>query len=203
MADIATAVPDLVLASASPRRAELLTRLGVQPEVRPTHIDETPQPGETPTRLVARLATGKACAAARGGADEVVLAADTIVALDGRMLGKPRHRADAARMLALLSGRTHEVISGVAVVRGETTLVESVTTLVTFRRLHAPEIDWYVATGEPVDKAGSYGLQGAAAAFVSHLDGSDTNVIGLPLETAVLLLRRVGLDLLAGRQPEA
>jgi len=190
------APPHLVLASASPRRAELLARLGVSPELRPTHIDETPHPDEVPTRLVTRLAAAKARAAARVGSDEVVLAADTIVVLDGTMLGKPRHRAEASLMLSALSGRTHEVISGVAVVRGDTELVEQVTTRVTFRRLRASEIAWYLETGEPADKAGAYGLQGAGAALVSHLDGSDTNVIGLPLETTVLLLRRVGLDLL-------
>ncbi len=196
MAENAAGPPHLVLASASPRRAELLARLGVRPELRPTHIDETPHRGEEPSQLVTRLAAAKARAARLLGADEVVLAADTIVALDGEMLGKPRDRAGAAQMLSALSGRTHEVITGIAVVRGGTELVERVTTRVTFRRLHAREIAWYLASGEPADKAGAYGLQGAGAALVSHLDGSDTNVIGLPLGTTVLLLRRVGLDLL-------
>jgi septum formation protein len=193
--------PHLVLASASPRRAELLARLGVSPERRPTDIDETPQQGEGPERLVARLASAKARAASRPGTDEVVLAADTIVALDGTVLGKPRDRGEASRMLSALSGRTHEVTSGIAVLRGDTRLIERVTTRVTFRRLDASEIAWYVATGEPADKAGAYGLQGAGAVLVSHLDGSDTNVIGLPLAATVALLRRVGLDLLAGRPP--
>ncbi len=198
MAEDAAAPPHLVLASASPRRAELLARLGVSPELRPTHIDETPQPGEGPEHLVGRLASAKARAAVRAGVDEVVLAADTIVALDGTVLGKPRDDGEATQMLSALSGRTHEVTSGVAVVRGGSALIERVTTRVTFRRLHASEIAWYLATGEPSDKAGAYGLQGAGAALVSHLDGSDTNVIGLPLDTVVLLLRRVGLDLLRG-----
>ncbi|MEX2550178.1 MAG: Maf family protein [Nitriliruptoraceae bacterium] len=199
MAEVITGGSHLVLASSSPRRAELLARLGVSPELRPTHIDETPQPGEGPAHLVERLAAAKAHAASTGDDDEVVLAADTVVVLGGEVLGKPRDREDAGRMLSTLSGRTHEVTSGIAVLRGRTRLIERVTTRVTFRRLEEAEIAWYVETGEPADKAGAYGLQGAGAVLVSHLDGSDTNVIGLALDVTVALLRQVGLDLLASR----
>ncbi|MEX0835837.1 MAG: Maf family protein, partial [Nitriliruptor sp.] len=150
--------------------------------------------------LVVRLASAKAAAAAaRGdGHDEVVLAADTEVIAEGRVLGKPRDRADAASMLRTLSGRTHEVVTGVAVVRGPVSAVTRVTTAVTFRPLSDAEVAWYIATGEPDDKAGAYGLQGAGAVLVERVDGSDTNVIGLPLAETVALLRDVGLDLLPG-----
>lgn len=192
--------PALVLASASPRRAELLARLGVTPLRRPVDIDETPRAGEKGPDLVVRLASAKAAAAAaRGdGHDEVVLAADTEVIAEGRVLGKPRDRADAASMLRTLSGRTHEVVTGVAVVRGPVSAVTRVTTAVTFRPLSDAEVAWYIATGEPDDKAGAYGLQGAGAVLVERVDGSDTNVIGLPLAETVALLRDVGLDLLPG-----
>lgn len=190
------AAPPLVLASGSPRRAELLARLGVRPEIRPADVDETPRAGETADALVARLAGAKAVAgaAAGDGRDEVVLAADTVVVLDGRALGKPRDRDDAAATLRALSGRTHQVTTGVAVVRGPVSAATRVTTAVTFRPLSEHEIAWYVATEEPDDKAGSYGLQGAGAALVARVEGSDTNVIGLPLAETVGLLREVGID---------
>ena len=196
-----TAMPRLVLASGSPRRAELLARLGVHPEIRPTDVDETPRPGESGADLVVRLAGTKAAAGAAAGADapdgeEVVIAADTVVVLDGRVLGKPRDRDEARTMLTELAGRTHEVTTGVAVTRGPIGAATRVTTRVTFRPLTAGEVDWYLATGEPDDKAGAYGLQGAGAALVSAVDGSDTNVIGLPLAETIALLRDVGVDLL-------
>lgn len=201
--------PRLVLASASPRRAALLARLDVHPEIRPVGIDETPRPGETASSLVQRLAAAKAeaaSAAAGGDADhgdeEVVLAADTVVAHASHVLGKPADRADAAAMLAALSGSTHEVVTGLAVRRGALTRQHRVVTAVTFRALSDAEITWYLDTSEPDDKAGGYGLQGAGAVLVERIDGSDTNVIGLPLAETVALLREVGLDLLApGRTP--
>jgi septum formation protein len=187
----------LVLASASPRRRELLARLGLDPLIRPADIDETPRPGEDPHDLVVRLASVKAATSlARGHAEDVVLAADTEVVLDGQVLGKPRDRDDAARMLRRLAGRSHEVVTGVAVRRGGTARATRVTTEVRFRPVSDAEIGWYVATGEPDGKAGAYGLQGAGAALVERIDGSDTNVIGLPLAETVTLLRQVGLDLL-------
>jgi septum formation protein len=185
----------LVLASASPRRRELLARLGLDPLIRPADIDETPHPGEDPHDLVVRLASAKAATSlARGDAEDVVLAADTEVVLDGQVLGKPRDRDDAARMLRRLGGRSHEVVTGVAVRRGGTARATRVTTVVRFRSLSDAEITWYVATGEPAGKAGAYGLQGAGAALVERIDGSDTNVIGLPLAETVTLLRQVGMD---------
>jgi septum formation protein len=186
----------------------LLARLGLAPEVRPADVDETPNDGETPEELVLRLARAKATAVAvsttsehRGdaGLDEVVLAADTVVTLDGRVLGKPRDRNDAEAMIRELSGRTHQVVTGVAVVRGAQQLADIVTTAVTFRRLTDDEVAWYLDTGESADKAGGYGLQGAAAVLVERIDGSDTNVIGLPLAETVALLRRAGMDVLTTR----
>jgi septum formation protein len=191
--------PTLVLASGSPRRAELLARLGLAPVVRPSDVDETPRPGERADALVARLAAAKAVASAAlgDGSDEVVLAADTEVTLDGEVLGKPRDRDDAGRMLRQLAGRTHEVLTGIAVVRGPVSAVTRVSTDVTFRDLTDAEVAWYLATGEPDDKAGAYGLQGAGAVLISRIDGSDTNVIGLPLAESVELLRDIGFDALA------
>ncbi len=213
--------PRLVLASASPRRRELLARLGLHPAIRPADVDESVHPGESAADLVVRLALTKAVASAAAGRhdrghalpthdvsgpparepehphdDEVVLAADTEVVLAGQVLGKPRDDAEAVAMLDALSGRTHEVITGLAVVRGDTHRTGRVTTSVTFRTLSADEIAWYVATGEPDGKAGAYALQGAGAVLVQRLEGSDTNVIGLPLAETVALLRRVGLDVL-------
>jgi len=186
----------LVLASGSPRRADLLARLGLDPEIRPAAVDETPLAGEPPLELVVRLADAKARAVRHPTADEVVLAADTIVVLDDQALGKPRDDAEAAAMLRRLSGRTHEVLTALAVHRGPRHHRTTVTTQVRFRALTDTEVAWYLATGEPRDKAGAYALQGAGAALVDHLDGSDTNVIGLPLATTVQLLRRAGLDVL-------
>jgi septum formation protein len=197
---VATATARLVLASGSPRRAELLARLGVTPELRPVDVDETPREGEGAGDLVTRLAATKVAAGLRRGRGdgEVVLAADTVVVLDERVLGKPRDRDDAAAMLTTLSGRTHQVVTGVAVQRGPIGAATRVATHVTFRELSPTEVAWYLATGEPDDKAGAYGLQGAGAALVARVEGSDTNVIGLPLAETVALLRDVGVDLLAG-----
>lgn len=143
--------------------------------------------------MVRRLATAKAGAVAARD-DEVVLAADTAVVLDGRALGKPADRDDAAAMLRVLSGRRHQVLTAVAVQRGPERHRTLVTTGVHVRSLSETEVAWYLATGEPDDKAGAYALQGAGAALIARIDGSDTNVIGLPLTETVELLRRVGLD---------
>ena len=201
----------LVLASGSPRRRELLERIGLTPVVRPADLDESPLPGERAEALVLRLALAKAASAAAAnataasataavsaravaGSDEVVLAADTEVVLDGRALGKPADDAEAATMLTALAGRTHEVMTGLAVQRGELVVTERVVTTVTFRPLRHREIAWYLATGEARGKAGAYALQGAGAVLVERIEGSDTNVIGLPLPATVALLRQVGLD---------
>lgn len=181
----------VVLASRSPRRVELLSQLGVTPDVIPADIDETPRAGESPVDMVRRLAAAKATAVAErtGGAD-TVLAADTTVDLDGMSLGQPVDDVDALRMLRRLSGRTHRVHTAVAVlVPGATTpSVEVVTSLVTFQPLNDHVVDWYVSTGEPQGKAGAYAVQGLGATLVASVRGSWSNVVGLPLtETARLL----------------
>jgi septum formation protein len=177
----------VVLASSSPRRRELLASVGLAAEIRPADIDESPHQGEHPVDYVRRLAAVKAAAVERRDG-EIVLAADTTVEIDGTILGKPLDDADAARMLRLLSGRTHLVHSGVSVVSacGATTI--DVSTSVTFVELDDAVIAWYVGTGEPRDKAGAYAIQGAGAAVVERVDGSVTNVIGLPLAQTLTLL---------------
>jgi septum formation protein len=217
VADRTGPTPRLVLASASPRRLALLARLGLEPVVRPTDVDETPHDDEPPADLAAAKAAAAATSAEVAGVpaadgettgdgagaalDEVVLAADTEVVVGGRVLGKPADRDVAEAMLRSLSGRTHEVMTGIAVRRGDSARIAQVTTAVTFRTLTDAEIAWYLATGEPVDKAGAYALQGAGAVLVARIEGSDTNVIGLPLAETVALLRDVGLDVLRRADP--
>lgn len=192
-----SAPPRLVLASGSPRRRELLARLGVEFEVRPTETDEQPLPGEEPAALARRLALAKARAAARPG--EAALGADTDVALDGEIFGKPRDAAEARAMLRRLSGRTHQVWSGVAVVVPATDgapareAVEVVRSDVRFRDLSDDEIAAYAASGEPLDRAGAYAIQGGAAPFVAELAGELDNVVGLPLAATARLLARFDL----------
>ncbi len=181
--------PALVLASTSPRRLELLARIGVTPaRIAAPEIDETPRQGELPRAYVARLAEGKALAVERA-AEEVVLAGDTTVAVGRRILEKPADEADLRRMLGLLSGRRHHVWSGVCVVGPDgKPRVRTVDTIVAFKALSAAEIDWYVQSGEGMGKAGGYAIQGRAESFVRFLSGSHSNVVGLPLfETRSLL----------------
>lgn len=187
-------LPRLVLASSSPRRRELLAELGLPFEVRPSDADETPRPGEGPEALVLRLARAKAARVARPG--ELVLGADTVVAIDGEILGKPIDGADATRMLRALSGRPHEVWTGVALHRTTGTTASEPTalayarrTLVTFRELSESELTAYVASGEPRDRAGAYAIQGGAAGFVERMEGDWDNVVGLPLAAVRDLLR--------------
>ncbi len=192
----------LVLASASPRRRRLLTGLGLDFEVRPVEADESPLPGEGPREMVVRLARLKAATAADpGGAGELILAADTVVVLDGELLGKPADPDDAARMLGRLAGRVHQVLTGVAVLdpglREEAYGVE--TSEVRIARLSPAEIDWYVATGEPLDKAGAYAIQGLGALFVETVAGNYTNVVGLPLPLTRRLFAELESDLLTFR----
>ncbi len=179
-------MPDraLILASASPRRAELLGMLGLAFTVRPADIDETPRPGESPAEVALRLARDKALALAPPAGPALLVAADTLVVIDGRVLGKPKDDAEARSFVALLAGRTHEVITAVAVraCPEETIETGAVTARVTFAPLTPGAVDWYVATGEGRDKAGAYALQGKGALFIDRIDGSYTNVIGLPLE---------------------
>jgi septum formation protein len=185
-----TVLPHFVLASASPRRLQLLAQIGLSPDlVDPADIDETPLAGETARILVQRLARSKAAAAAARHPDAFVLAADTVVAVGRRLLGKPADEAEAGRMLALLSGRAHRVLTAVAVVapggRSGARLSE---TRLHLKRLTAAETTAYLASGEWSGKAGAYGIQGRAGAFVIDLNGSYTGVVGLPLyETRALL----------------
>ncbi len=183
-------MPQLVLASTSPRRRELLAQLGVTFEVLAVAVDERPLPAEPAADHVCRLALAKARAgAAQVGSQACVLGADTVVVLDGEILGKPADRDDAAAMLRRLSGRTHAVLSAVARVQAGAHLVRLSESQVTFRTLSAAEIVAYCDTGEPLDKAGAYAIQGRAAAFIRHLEGSYSGVMGLPLfETAELLV---------------
>jgi septum formation protein len=183
-----------VLASASPRRRELLGQLGLRFTVAAADIDETPHPAEAPEAYVLRLAREKARAVAGRFPGAWVLAADTTVVLGPELLGKPRDEAEARAMLARLSGRTHEVHTGVALAgRAEEALV--VRTRVTFRTLSAGEIAWYAGTGEPLDKAGAYAVQGKGGFLVAAVEGSPTNVIGLPLGETLALLERAGVPL--------
>lgn len=180
----------LYLASASPRRRELLAQIGVSFTTHVVPIDETAQPGEAPAAYVERLAWAKAQAALDTLNDRgaVVLGSDTAVVLDGRILGKPVDREDALATLAALSGREHQVLTAVALVSEARVEVRVVTSTVRFKPLDRTQIEAYWATGEPLDKAGSYGIQGLAAVFVSQMQGSYSAVVGLPLcETAELL----------------
>lgn len=185
----------VVLASASPRRRELLGRLGIDPDIRPADVDETPRPGETPAELVARLASAKAETVSRERG-EVVVAADTVVVVDGEILGKPTDGAEAVAMLQRLSGRAHEVVSGVHVIADARAASAVEVTTVTMRAMGSAEIEAYVGSGEPADKAGAYAVQGAGGVFVTRLEGSDTNVIGLPLATLARLFDEAGVTLL-------
>lgn len=186
---------ELVLASGSPRRRELLAQLGFEFEVRPADIDETPRAGESPVDYVRRLSFEKATAVV--GSDEIVIAADTTIDVEGSIFEKPLGHGDAERMLRALSGQTHHCHTGVTVIDAGcgSELAETivVTTAVSFVELTDTTIGWYLATGEADGKAGAYAIQGAAGAFVSAVTGSVTNVIGLPLaETLALLSRAVG-----------
>jgi septum formation protein len=182
--------PTVTLASASPRRQALLQAAGVPLAVHPAHIDETPAAGEAPRDLVIRLARAKA-AAVQGA---LVLAADTEVVLDGAVLGKPRDAAQARAMLAGLAGRAHDVLTGYCVRGRGGERAAVVATRVVFRALTPEEIAAYVATGEPLDKAGAYGIQGAGGFLVDRLEGSYTNVVGLPLAEVLQALDEVSQE---------
>lgn len=187
--------PLIVLASASPRRHELLSQLGVQFTVAHPDIDETPWTGEAPVAYVRRLAVEKAHAV-EAVAGSLVIAADTTVDLGGDVLGKPEDDDEARSMLRRLSGRTHRVHTGLALRRGDRTVAETVTSLVTFSPLTDEMIEWYVASGEPEGKAGAYAIQGAGGVFVERVRGSVSNIIGLPLHTLLRLSRDLDVPLL-------
>ena len=183
----------LVLASASPRRRELLTQAGFTFEIHPAHIPEDPHPNEDPIAYVTRLARQKAEAIfsqlSPTDPDLTVLGADTTVTLDSHILGKPESEEDAARMLRLLSGRTHRVITGVAIVSATQTQVAAEVTAVQFLTLSEKEIRDYIATGEPNDKAGAYAIQGHAARWIPRIEGCYFNVVGLPISLVATLLQ--------------
>jgi len=200
---------DLILASASPRRAELLTAAGIPFEIRPAHIDEAARPGEDPRTYASRVAVDKASAVAGSSPGRPVLAADTVVVIDGLILGKPADADDAKRMLRLLSGRTHEVMTAVVLLvndpggdvregprkspPGSLSYTAVEVTAVEFVLLSRAEIDWYVATGEPADKAGAYAIQGLASRFVTRIEGSYSNVVGLPVSLVYAMCARAGI----------
>jgi septum formation protein len=170
----------LVLASQSPRRAEILRNAGIPFVARPAAVDETPRNGEAPLDYVTRLAEEKAVAIS-AAADDIVLGADTTVVIDGKTLGKPADEADARRMLSLLAGRRHEVITGICFVRGAERISDSAVTEVWFAAMSEAEIAEYAASGEPLDKAGAYAIQGLASRYIDKINGCYFNVVGLPV----------------------
>ena len=186
--------PRVVLASSSPRRRELLTLIGVTHTVSPADIDETPFAGELPRPHAERLARGKAIVVAQREPNAVIIAADTIVVVDGDILGKPRDEAEAAAMLRRLSARQHLVLTAVAVARDGVVVSDVEAVDVTFRALSEPDIARYIATREPMDKAGAYGIQGFGATIVTRIDGDYFAVMGLALGLMVRLMARVGVD---------
>ncbi|MFT7338858.1 MAG: septum formation protein [Marinobacter maritimus] len=182
----------IILASASPRRSELLEQIGVRFTIQPADIDETPRIAEMPGDYVERLAREKALAVACSFADTQVLGSDTSVVLDGEILGKPSDHREARAMLGRLSGSTHQVMTAIALAQNGVCTSCLVTTEVTFRTLQSEEIAAYVATEEPMDKAGSYGIQGLGGIFVKELKGSYSAVVGLPLQETAALLADAG-----------
>jgi len=190
--------PRVILASASPRRRELLSLIGLDHEVRPADVDETLAAGEAPRAYADRLARAKALAAA--SPDVVAIGCDTIVVVDGEVLGKPRDVADATRMLRSLSGRSHLVMTAVAAAHDGRIVSDVVQVGVTFRSLRADEIADYIATGEPMDKAGAYGIQGYGATIVDRVDGDYFAVMGLPLNRLVRLLESIGFEYRFGQR---
>ena len=183
-----------ILASSSPRRRELLTSIGLDFEVIPSHVPEVHQVGEAPEEYVARLSRDKAAAIAGAHPDRWVIAADTTVLLGDVLLEKPADAADAIRMLATIQGRTHIVYTGVTLQNGESSETRVAESEVRMLPLSPRDIEWYVQTGEPLDKAGAYAVQGIGAMFIDSIHGSYTNVVGLPLATLFLMLRRAGID---------
>jgi septum formation protein len=189
--------PVLILASASPRRAELLAAAGIAFDVRPAHIDERIRPGENAASYAGRVAEEKARAVHANAAGRPVLAADTVVVIDGQVLGKPADADDAKRMLRMLSGRAHQVLTAVVLAgsgSGPASLLTGTeVTTVEFALLNKAEIEWYVASGEPSDKAGAYAIQGLASRFVTRIDGSYSNVVGLPVALVYAMCSRGGI----------
>ena len=191
-------MPRFILASQSPRRRELFTQIGVKNfDILVPDADESYDPTLTPQEIVCSICRKKAVAAQALAADDdaIIVTADTMVFLEGLRLGKPVDEADAAKMLRSLSGRTHTVCTGVSIVRGDHIETEAETTAVTFRELTDAEIAAYIASGDPMDKAGSYGIQGKPALFVSGIEGDYFNVMGLPLHRLGQMLKKFEIDL--------
>ena len=193
---------NIILASNSPRRRELLEQMGLKDfRVSAPNVDESVEAGLPPARIVEELSLRKARAAEKqAGPGDLIIAADTVVALDGAVLGKPHNKENAFAMLSALSGREHHVYTGVTVVQGGRTVTEHEETAVTFRALEPGEIRAYIATVEPMDKAGAYGIQGLGALLVSGIRGDYCNVVGLPVFRLGRILARFGVDLLAGAE---
>lgn len=188
---------EIILASKSPRRKELMERMGLDFTVRTVNVDETMDPFRHPSDEVARVSLCKANAVRPlSREDDIIIGADTIVVCDGLMMGKPHSESEAFSMLRRLSGRDHQVMTGLSVLCGDAAENLTVTTTLRFRALSDEEIRAYIATGEPMDKAGAYAIQGLAAMFVVGLDGDYYNVMGLPVHTLALLLRKFGVKLL-------
>ena len=185
---------NVILASQSPRRRELLGLTGLDFTVRVADIDESMDPKAAPFDVVARVSRLKALAVSRDPGD-VVIAADTIVVCEGRVLGKPRDEEDAFRILSLFSGRHHEVMTGMTVVKDDEIIIHTEVTKIHFRDLHPDEIRAYIASGEPMDKAGAYGIQGGAALFADEMVGDYYNVMGLPVCRLAMILRSLGLPI--------
>ncbi len=186
-------MPRVVLASASPRRRDLLRLIGIPHEIRPADIDETYISGEQPRQHAERLARAKADKVAATESDALVIGADTIVVVDGSVLGKPGNEADAVRMLSMLSGRSHVVITAVATAYDGRVVSGVEEVVVAFRDLSREEIESYIATGEPMDKAGAYGIQGFGATIVRRVEGDYFAVMGLPLVRLTALMSEVGI----------
>ncbi|HWO00210.1 MAG TPA: Maf family protein [Blastocatellia bacterium] len=184
----------IILASSSPRRADLLAAIGVKFDIVPSNVEERPHPDEPPGDYITRLARAKVVAVARDQASGLVIGADTVVVLDGVLMEKPASVEEARRMLRQLSGQWHAVLTGVALFDAAThrEVADYEKTLVRFARLTDSEIDWYVDSGEPIDKAGAYGVQGLAAMFVEEIAGNYSNVVGLPIPLVYRLARRLG-----------
>jgi septum formation protein len=184
----------LILASSSPRRAELLQAAGIDFTIRAAGVDEATRPDESPPDYVLRLSREKARAVVRG--DELALGADTTVVINGEIIGKPADAEEAGRMLRALSGQWHEVLTGVTLARAGRIISAVSSTRVKFAEISDAEIRWYVATGEPMDKAGAYAIQGHASLFVESIEGSYSNVVGLPMQLTYQLAREMGVELL-------
>lgn len=186
--------PSIILASASPRRAELLKQIGVVFELAPSQIEERPHPDEAPADYITRIARAKVIAVARERSAGLIIGADTVVVLNGQVMGKPENETDAQKMLRQLSGKWHAVLTGVALYDVQTRheVADYEKTLVKFAQMTDAEIEWYVRTGEPMDKAGAYGIQGLGGLFVDEVAGNYYNVVGLPIPLVYRLARRLG-----------